>query len=101
MAAICAGVLPSPRIDLGEALPHGAVVIDLGEPEVFERLAAQPVEQPRLGLGGRDRAVADAVEEGADLTGSHRRISLRFVDFAQVVNYNRDFRVGDRIGPPR
>ena len=57
--------------DLGEALAGGALVIDPGEPEVFERFLAQNLKEPFLGRLRSKIPCADLVEEGANLLAVH------------------------------
>ena len=58
--------------DFGEALAGLAVMIDPGEPQVFERLLAQNLKELFLGRLRCDRTGADALEEGPQLLAVHR-----------------------------
>ena len=49
MAAICAGVLPWPKMTSGKPLPRGPVMVDPGEPQVLERLGAKQGDRGRRG----------------------------------------------------
>ena len=59
--------------DLGKALTRGAVVIDLGEPEVGERLGTQRRQQRPVGIVRRSAAVADLIEKNTELVWAHHR----------------------------
>ena len=53
--------------NLGEPLPHRAVMVDLGKPQIFEGAFTESVEQLALGLGGIDQTGRDRVEQGFQL----------------------------------
>ena len=67
MAAIWAGVLPSPRTTSGKPWRTRAIMVDAGEPQVFERPLAQHREQLGVGGGRVDLAARDGGEERLQL----------------------------------
>jgi hypothetical protein len=50
------------------------MVIDPGEPEILERLAAQLSQQACFGVGRRHRAGPDVIEQRANLGWSHSAV---------------------------
>ena len=62
MDAICAGVFPWPEDHFGHSVAQRAMVIHLGESQIFEWKMAQAVDR----VVGRKLAPADLLEKFAD-----------------------------------
>ena len=74
--------LSRPEDDLGEPLAHRPVVVHPGETEVFEGCMAQNLKEAVVRCLRRKGAVADLVQQRADLMTVHRSKYLGFVDLA-------------------
>ena len=73
---------PLPEDHLGKALTEGPVVIDAGEPEVFEGGLAQILKKALVRCLRRYSAGPHVLEQRAEVETVHRQKCLARVDFA-------------------
>ena len=66
------GSFPRTEHDLGEALPDTAMVIDAGEPQVFERRLAQILKELVVRAVRGNCARLHVVQQRAELQAIHR-----------------------------
>ena len=76
MAATCAGRLALAEDDLRKPLARGPVMVDPGEPQVLERLGAQPGDQVGVDRFDRDLAPLQAPEQVVEFVRIHGRAPL-------------------------
>ena len=71
------GRLAQTQHDFREALPHGAVMIDSREAQIFERTRAKCTQKLLLGFGRLDLASGETRDQCFQLCGIHREAIVR------------------------